>query len=53
MNFALTKTLDAEGRAKYPNVMKHFEMISTEPSLKELFGKVEYAEKAMDYEPPK
>jgi len=53
MNFALTKTLDTEGRAKYPNVVKHFEMISIEPSLKELFGKIEYAEKAIEYQPPK
>jgi glutathione S-transferase len=53
MSFALSQTLDKDRRAKYPNVVKHFELISAEPSLKELFGKVEYAEKAIEYEPLK
>jgi len=38
INWALLETLDKVRRAKYPNVVAHFELISTETSLKELFG---------------
>jgi glutathione S-transferase len=53
MAFALTHTLDPEQRAKYPNIMKHFERIAAEPSLKELFGAIKYTEKAIQCESPK
>lgn len=45
MAFALTHTLDKEQRSNFSNVVKHFELIAAEPSLKELFGGIKYAEK--------
>jgi elongation factor 1-gamma len=50
---ALPHTLDKEQRSNFSNVVKHFELISAEPSLKELFGGIKYAEKLIQYEPPK
>jgi len=53
MAFALPHTLDKEQRSNFSNVVKHFELIAAEPSLKELFGGVKYAEELIQYEPPK
>jgi glutathione S-transferase len=53
MAFALPHTLDKEQRSNFSNVVKHFELIAAEPSLKGLFGGVKYAEELIQYEPPK
>ena len=39
-------------RAKYPNVVRHFETVANQPSLVSAFGPTEYAEKARQYAPP-
>lgn len=51
--FALPHTLDKEQRSKFSNVIKHFELIAAEPSLKDLFGGIKYAEKLIQNESPK
>ena len=38
MAFALHNTLDKEQRSNFSNVVKQFELIAAELSLKELFG---------------
>jgi glutathione S-transferase len=52
---ALPHTLDKEQRTNFSNrdVIKHFELIAAEPSLKELFGGIKYAEKLIQNESPK
>ena len=50
---ALPHTLDKEQRTNFSNVIKHFELIAAEPSLKELYGGIIYAEKLIQNESPK
>ena len=50
---ALPHTLDKEQRTNFSNVIKHFELIAAEPSLKELFGGIKYTEKLIQNESPK
>jgi len=50
---ALPHTLDKEQRTNFSNVIKHFELLAAEPSLKELFGGIKYAEKLIQNESPK
>jgi len=50
---ALPISLDAEIRAKIPNVIRHFETIVNHPKLKDAFGTHEYAEKIQYTPPPK
>ena len=50
---ALPHTLDKEQRSNFSNVVKHFELIAAEPSLKELFGGIKYTEKLIQNESPK
>jgi len=49
---ALPFTIDAEVRSKIPNVIRHLETIANQPKLKEIFGPIEYVEKAAQYVPP-
>ncbi|KAI0702824.1 elongation factor 1-gamma [Cerioporus squamosus] len=49
---ALTTTLDAPLRAELPNVIRHFETIVNQPSLKPIFGETQYIEKALAFTPP-
>lgn len=44
--------LDAEKRAQYPHLMRHFETVVNNPKLKSLFGDIEYCEKPLQYTPP-
>jgi glutathione S-transferase len=53
VTFALLHTLDKEQRSNFSNLIKHFELIAAEPSLKELLGGIKYAEKLIQNEPPK
>ncbi|KIL64615.1 hypothetical protein M378DRAFT_24485 [Amanita muscaria Koide BX008] len=46
-------SLDAEFRAKIPNVIRHFETIVNQPKLKDVFGTYEYVEKIQYTPPPK
>ncbi len=47
-----TATLDAQRRKKYPNLIRHLETIVNQPKLKDIFGPVEYTEKAIAFTPP-
>ncbi|KAF4611842.1 hypothetical protein D9613_003772 [Agrocybe pediades] len=49
---AVALTIDAPLRAKYPNVIRHFETVVNQPKLKEIFGETTYAEKAIQFVPP-
>ena len=49
---ASTVVLDAESRKKFPNVFRHAETIVNQPALKEIFGPIEYPEKALQFVPP-
>lgn len=48
----LTYLIDAPLRAKYPNVVRHFETVANHPLLIAAFGPTEYVEKAVQYTPP-
>ncbi|TFK36130.1 elongation factor 1-gamma [Crucibulum laeve] len=50
---AVTTTLDAAARTKLPNLIRHLETIVNQPTLKEIYGPIEYAEKAIQFTPPK
>jgi len=44
--------IDAELRAKLPNLIRHMETVVNQPKLKEIFGQTEYCEKAKQFTPP-
>jgi len=50
---SVSTTLDSALRPKYPNVIRHLETIVNHPKVKDVFGPVEYVEKALQYVPPK
>lgn len=52
MQRAVGITIDAPLRAKLPNLIRHLETIVNQPKLKEIYGQVEYAEKALQFTPP-
>lgn len=45
-------TVDAELRAKLPHLIRNFETVVNQPQLVDIFGKTEYAEKAIQFVPP-
>ncbi len=49
---AVAVTVDAELRAKLPHLIRNFETVVNQPKLIEVFGKTEYAEKAIQFVPP-
>ncbi|KAJ8454595.1 hypothetical protein ONZ45_g19245 [Pleurotus djamor] len=49
---AVTINVDAAARSEFPNLIRHLETIVNQPKLKDIFGPVEYAEKALQYVPP-
>lgn len=49
---AVTVTVDAPLRAQLPNVIRHFETVVNQPNLKEIFGEINYVEKAVTFTPP-
>ncbi|KAI5990390.1 hypothetical protein EDD15DRAFT_1161175 [Pisolithus albus] len=49
---SVSYTLDAPLRAKYPNILRHFDLIINQPKLKEVFGQPTFIEKAVQYTPP-
>jgi elongation factor 1-gamma len=48
----LRVNFDAEARAKYPHLTRHFETIYNQPKIKPIFGDIQYVEKAQQYVPP-
>ncbi|KAF8551557.1 eEF1-gamma domain-containing protein [Imleria badia] len=50
---AVMFTIDAEARLKLANTIRHLETIVNQPKLKDIFGEIEYVEKAVQYVPPK
>jgi elongation factor 1-gamma len=44
--------LDAEKRAQYPHLVRHFETIVNHPKLKAIVGDIEYCVKPLQYTPP-
>lgn len=50
---AVKITVDAEARSKLVNTIRHLETIVNQPKLKDVFGQVEYVDKALQYVPPK
>ncbi|KAH9914069.1 elongation factor 1-gamma [Epithele typhae] len=49
---ALQVSLDASLRAQFPHIMRHFETIVNQPSMKEAWGEITYIEKALAFVPP-
>ncbi|KAG6915480.1 hypothetical protein DXG01_011311 [Tephrocybe rancida] len=49
---ALPITLDAPTRAELPYLIRHFETVANQPQIKDIFGPIEYSEKAAQYVPP-
>jgi elongation factor 1-gamma len=43
---------DAALRTSLPNVIRHMETVVNQPKLKEIYGEIEYTEKALQYVPP-
>ncbi|KAI9571931.1 hypothetical protein HD554DRAFT_2070381 [Boletus coccyginus] len=50
---AVGLTIDAEVRSKLVNTIRHLETVANQPKLKDIFGEIEYIEKAVQYVPPK
>jgi len=50
---AVSLTIDAETRSKLVNTIRHLETIVNQPKLKDIFGEIQYVEKAVQYVPPK
>jgi len=44
--------LDASWRKQHPNIVRHMETIVNHPAMKDVFGKTEYVEKTLVYNPP-
>lgn len=49
---AVAVSLDASLRREFPNLIRHFETIINQPSMKNVWGEPQYAEKAMQFVPP-
>ena len=49
---AVTVTIDAAQRPKYPSLIRHLETIVNNPKLKEIYGDINYCEKAAQFTPP-
>ena len=44
--------IDAQQRAKLPNLVRYLETVINNPKMQPIFGKIEYCEKALQYTPP-
>ncbi|KAH7927579.1 eEF1-gamma domain-containing protein [Leucogyrophana mollusca] len=49
----VANTADAPTRAKLPNTIRFLETIVNQPKLKDIYGPINYIEKALQYVPPK
>jgi len=49
---AVTITIDAALRKEIPHIIRHLETVVNQPKLKEIFGDIEYIDKAKQYTPP-
>ncbi|OBZ74601.1 Elongation factor 1-gamma [Grifola frondosa] len=45
-------TIDAALRAQLPNLVRHYETIVNQPSIKAVFGETEFCEKPLQFVPP-
>jgi len=52
MQRAVFVHVDASIRPQIPHVIRHLETIVNQPKIKEIFGPIQYCEKAMEYAPP-
>ncbi|KIJ64379.1 hypothetical protein HYDPIDRAFT_28820 [Hydnomerulius pinastri MD-312] len=50
---AVSLTVDAQTRTKLPNTIRHLETVVNQPSLKDVYGEIQYVEKAVQFIPPK
>jgi len=50
---AVAITLDAATRKGFPNVIRHLETVVHQPNLVDVFGPIEYIEKAKERREPK
>ncbi|KAJ2931930.1 hypothetical protein H1R20_g5157, partial [Candolleomyces eurysporus] len=49
---AVGLTVDAAARTKLPNLVRHLETIANQPLVKDIYGPINYAEKAIQFTPP-
>ncbi|KAG5650009.1 hypothetical protein H0H81_001087 [Sphagnurus paluster] len=49
---AVSITVDASVRPELPHLVRHLETIVNQPQVKDIFGPIEYTEKAAQYVPP-
>jgi len=49
---AVSISVDAPLRAKFPHVVRHLETVVNQPKIKDIFGPIEFVEKALQYTPP-
>ncbi|KAG6826861.1 hypothetical protein H0H92_014119 [Tricholoma furcatifolium] len=49
---AVAVTLGASERTQVPNLVRHLETVVNQPQVKDIFGTINYAEKAAQYVPP-
>ncbi|KAJ3563530.1 hypothetical protein NP233_g8884 [Leucocoprinus birnbaumii] len=49
---AVSSTVDAQRRTKYPNLIRHLETVINQPALKDIYGPAEYTEKQIAFVPP-
>ncbi|KZT34955.1 eEF1-gamma domain-containing protein [Sistotremastrum suecicum HHB10207 ss-3] len=52
LKVSFTYFIDPQARASHPNLVRYFETIVNQPKFKDIFGPIEYAEKALQYVPP-
>jgi elongation factor 1-gamma len=54
IQFSLTVTIGSELRSELSNIIRHFETVVNQPSVKEIYGETQYIEKPLEYvAPPK
>jgi elongation factor 1-gamma len=53
VKLCISYTLGKDERARYPNVVRHFETVYNVPEIKDVFGKADYLEKMPVFTPPK
>jgi elongation factor 1-gamma len=49
---AVGLTVDAAARKNLPNLVRHLETVANQPKVKDIYGEIVYAEKAVQFVPP-
>ena len=52
VSWGATINLDAELRKELPHVVRHVETVVNQPAVKDIFGPLQYVEKALVFTPP-